>query len=217
MPLDNDKLKKLVNEFTSLTIGVENPEGMSFLTCFPISILLDLHQIDNSISYGVASRNNSLVNHCWLTLDSEGTILDPTIRQFDLNMESTYIGKLDENDITKYFEPINEPVQDCFDAAYNIWAEPLINKQPRTIRRESGFEFKMNLFNVKTAAILNSYISKMENRDQIMSSFKCQRYFSPIFKFLNEKSNSHDTFISNLKQEVPKEFNLLVSRAPINE
>lgn len=187
MPLEKDEIKKLVNEFTSQAIGMENPEGMSFLTCFPISILLDLNQIDNAISYGNASRNNCLVDHCWLTIDTEGTILDPTIRQFDLSMESTYIGKLDENDITKKYQPINLPFQEWFVNAYNIWAEPLINKQPRTIRRESGFENKMNLFNIKTATILNSYISKMENKEQIMSSFKCQRYFSPIFKFINEK------------------------------
>jgi hypothetical protein len=212
MYIEKDSIKKLVNEFTSQTIGLENPEGLCFLTCFPISILLEIHQIHNSISCGDAPKNNSFVNHCWITLDNEETIIDPTIRQFDSNMESTYIGKLEENKVTKKYIPINAHYQEWFVTAYNNWAEPLIGKQPRTYR-EPGFENKMNLINIKTAIVLYSYISKMETKNQIMSSFKCYRYFSPIFKFIKDKSETDSKFILNLKDEMPKNFDLLLSIA----
>jgi hypothetical protein len=95
-----NKIKELVNEFTSQTFGTEIPEGLCFSTCFPISILLYIKQIKNTISCSEVPKNNSTLTHVWLTLDNEDTILDPTIRQFDPNMESTYIGKLSENEIT---------------------------------------------------------------------------------------------------------------------
>ena len=213
MNIEKDRIKKIVNEFTSQTFGAENPEGLSFLTCLPISILLEIKQIDNSISCGEAHRNKSIINHFWLEIDNVGTILDPTIRQFDPNMESTYIGKLNENDVTKKYVPLNTSYQEWFVTTYNIWAEPLINKQPRTFKREPEFEDKMNLLNIKTATILYSYISKMESIDQIMSSVKCHRYYSPIFKFLKDKSNTDYEYILTLKKEIPQDFNLLLSRA----
>ncbi len=205
-------LKDMINEFTSQTFGTEIPNGLCFSTCFPISILLDIKQIKNAISCGDAPKNNTTVTHVWLTLDNEGTILDPTIRQFDSTMESIYIGKLEENKVTKKYIPINASYQEWFVTTYNNWAEPLIGKQPRT-SREPGFENKMNLINIKTATVLYSYISKMETKNQIMSSFKCYRYFSPIFKFLKDKSETDNKFILNLKDEMPKNFNLLLSIA----
>ena len=205
MQIEKDKIKKIVNEFTSRTFGLENPKGLCFLTCFPISILLETHQIENSITCGDAPRNYNLVNHCWITLDNEGKILDP-------NMESTYIGKLDENTVTKKYVPINASYQEWFMTTYNNWAEPLINKQQRTFR-DPSFENKMNLINIKTATVLYSFISKLETKNQIMSSFKCHRYYSPIFSFLKDKSKSDSNFILNLKNEMPKDFNLLLSKA----
>lgn len=217
MQTENDHIKKIVTEFTSQTIGIENPEGLCFVTCLPVSILLETHQIANSISCGDAPRNKSVVNHCWITLDHEGTIIDPTIRQFDPNMESTYVGKLDDNKVTKKYVPINASDQELILSTYKIWAEPLINKQPRTIIREPEFEHKMIYANIKTATVLYSYISTMACADQIMSSFKCNRYYSPIFKFLKEKSKSDNHFILNLKNEMPLAFDLLLSKALIDE
>ena len=46
-----------------------------------------------------------------------------------------------------------------------------------------------------------------------MSSFKCDLYYSPIFKFLKDKSESDNNFIFNLKNEMPQAFNLLLSKA----
>ena len=63
MQTENDHIKKIVTEFTSQTIGIENPEGLCFVTCLPVSILLETHQIANSISCGDAPRNKSVVNH----------------------------------------------------------------------------------------------------------------------------------------------------------
>ena len=216
MHTDTFSIKKIVSEFTSQTFGAENPEGLSFSTCFPISILLDLNQIENSISCGNAPRNNSIVNHFWLTIDHEGTILDPTIQQFDPTMESIYVEKINENEVTRKYVPIASTYQDWFMSAYNICAEPLINKQPRTFRKDPAFERKMNLINIKTATVLYAYISKMESINQTMASIKCTQYFSPIFTFLKNKSETDSNFIVNLKNEMPQDFTLLLSRALSN-
>jgi hypothetical protein len=213
MQMDRDRIKEMVNEFTSQTFGAEIPEGLCFSTCFPISILLDMNQINNSISCGEAPNNNIIVNHCWLTLDDEETILDPTIRQFDSNIESTYIGKLIANEVTKKYVPVKTSYQEWFDTAYNIWAEPFIDKQPRTFQREPGYEDKMNKLNIKTATILYSYILEMASKDQFMSSFKCERYFSPILTFLKDKLNTDKNYIYSMTEDMPEGFNLLLLRA----
>lgn len=208
-----NKIKDWVNEFISQTFGSEIPDWLCFSTCFPISILLDINQIKNTISCGVVPKNNSTVTHFWLTLDNDGTILDPTIRQFDPNMESTYIGKLTENEVTKMYVPEKRTFEEWFDSSYVVWTEPLIDKKPRTFQRQPGFEDKLNILNIKTATVLYSFISKMEANNQIMSSFKCQLYYSPIFKFLKDKSETDKYFIIKLKDEMPKDFNLLLSIA----
>lgn len=206
-------LKDMINEFTSQTFGTEIPNGLCFSTCFPISILLDIKQIENSISCGDAPKNNTTVTHVWLTLDNEGTILDPTIRQFDPNMESTYIGKLTENELTKKYVPEKRTFNEWFYYSYGVWAEPLVDKQPRTFQRPSGFEDKMNLLNLKTATILYGHIEKMLSKDQFIQTKKCNLYFSPIFKFLKDKSNTDKKFIDALTAWMPKDFQLLLSKA----
>ena len=213
METKRNRITELVNEFTKQTLGTEIPEGLAFSTCFPLSIFLDLHQITTSISCGEASKNSSIVTHCWLTLDHEGLIIDPTIRQFDPTMESTYIGKLSANAITKKYVPLKTSYQDWFASVYNIWAEPLIDKQPRTFKREPAFEDKMNMINIKTATILYSYILKMTAKNECMSLSKCERYFSPIFKFLQDKSKIDKKYMLTLTEKMPKDFHLLFARA----
>jgi hypothetical protein len=206
-------IKDMVTEYTSQTFGTEIPDGLCFSTCFPISIFLDIKQIKNSICCGDAPKNNGTVTHCWLTLFNEDTILDPTIRQFDPSMESTYIGKLTESEVTKKYVPVKTSFQEWFVTSYNIWTEPLIDKRPRTIERAPGFEDKMNLLNIKTATILYAHIEKMSSKDQFMRLFKCERYFSPIFNFLKDKSSADKKIFDSLTELMPKDFNLLLSKA----
>ncbi len=205
-----EKLKKMVNAFTAKTFGEEIPEGLSFSTCYPISILLDRHQIHNTISLGSAFKNGVIVSHCWLTLDNEGTILDPTIRQFNPNMASTYIGKLNENEITRNYISISPTTQNRFEDVYELWAEPLIDKQPRTLKREPIFEAQMNTKNVITASVLYACILQFTSHQNILNSDKCVRYFSPIKRCIQEKYKSDKTSFEVLKAKMPQEFDLFL-------
>ena len=204
-------IKKLAEEFTLQTFGTEIPEGYCFLTCFPFSILLDIKQIKYSIICGTVPKNNSNVSHIWLAIDQEGTILDPTIRQFDHNKEAVYLGKLEESEVTKKFKPGQESFKEWFPSTYEIWTEPLVDKQPR-FPRPAGFEDKMNVMNIRTAAVLYAHIDKMPLKEEFIQGNKCQYYFSPIFKFLREKSNTNKAFVDQLSNSMPNGFIALLFR-----
>lgn len=210
MKPDIDTIKKIAEEFTSRTFGTEIPHNLCFSTCFPLSILLDSKQLKNSLTCG----DYGAIRHFWLTLDSEGTILDPTIRQFNKKIGPVYIGKLTENTTTEKFIPIKASINEWFKPQYSIWAEPLIDKQPRTCNdRPEGFEERMNLMNIRTATVLNNYIETMPLKSEIIKTNKYKYYFSPIFKFLKDKSNADENFINSMQILMPKNFNLLVSNA----
>ena len=206
-------IKNLAEEFTSQTFGTEIPEGYCFLTCFPFSILLDIKNIKHSIICGTTSKNDSLVAHIWLYVNQEGTIIDPTIRQFDHTMEAVYVGKLEENEITKQFKPGQDSFNEWFPNAYEIWTEPLVDKNPRTFTRPAGFEDKMNLINIRTASVLYSHIDIMPLKEEFMQENKCNNYFSPIFKFLREKSSTDKAFVDQLSKSMPYGFDALLLRA----
>lgn len=170
-------------------------------------------EIDNTITCGNSPKNNGIVSHIWLTLDNEGTILDPTIRQFDYNMESVYLGKLTENEVTKKYIPEKRLYEELFKSTYGIWKEPLIDKQPRTYIRPEGFEDKMNLLNIRTASVLYDYIEKIPSNEVFIQKNKCKKYFSPIFTFLRDKLYSDKAFVDKLKNSMPNSFEALLSKA----
>ncbi len=210
--MDKDSIKKIAEEFTSQTFGNDIPSNLCFSTCFSFSILLDTKQVKHSISCGDYSPNDKSTPHIWLTLDDDVTILDPTIRQFDASVDSVYIGKLTENEVTKYYVPGNGTFKEQFDHLYHTWTAPLLNTQPRT-PRPKGFEEKMNLLNVKTASILYRYINTTTNSDDFIRTNKCRRYFSPIFKFLQDKHNANSLFIDSITKLMPHDFNVFSSKA----
>lgn len=208
--VDKIKIKQLVEDFTSKTFGAEIPTGLCFSTCFPLSILLDIHQIKNRICCGDYPLNAGLVTHVWLEIDDEGTILDPTIRQFDATMEATYIGKLSDNTVTSKYLSDKRTFQQWFKSSYDVWTEPLIDKRPRIYERPVGFEERMNLFNVKSASVLYNYIDKIPQKELFMQRNKSKDYFYPIIKFLREKSNADENFLDSVSKLMPEEFNLLL-------
>lgn len=207
MEQNKDTIKKLAEEFTSLTFGNDIPYNFCFLTCFPLSILFDFRKINHTISCGDYSLNSKNTPHVWLTLDNEGIILDPTIRQFDMSLESVYIGKLTEN-----YVPVAGTFKEWFDNSYQTWTAPLLNTLPRTPRTE-GFEEITNLQNIKTASILYKYLGALGNSDEFIKNSKCKFYFTPIFKFLQDKINSDNSYINMLHSSMPKDFEILLSKA----
>jgi len=68
--------------------GIENPEGIWFLTCLPISMILESLQIAHTIIFGDAPEKK-IVNRYGTKTDYVGTISDPIIRHFNLCQEST--------------------------------------------------------------------------------------------------------------------------------
>lgn len=171
----------------------------------------------NKIICGDFPKGNSSVRHFWLGLDDDGTIIDPTIRQFDEIIKTVYVGKVLCNNITRQFIQIESPIEEWFRPQYNLWAEPLIDRQPRTYsERPKGFEDRINFLNIKTATVLYNYIEKAQLKERIIETKKFKCYFSPIFKFLNDKANSDINFIDSLKDLMPEGFNLLLSKAQNN-
>jgi len=210
--MDTNHIKKLAEDFTSQTYGTEIPDWLCFSTCFPLSILLNIFNIKHDIRSGKSPKNGQIVDHIWLTLDNEGTILDPTIRQFDESMDSVYLGKLTENTVTRKYIPDNTKFIDWFESSYHSWTAPLVNEQYRT-QRPVGFEERTNLFNVKAACILYGHIEEAMLLEEFLKAKKCQHYFLPIFKFLRHKFEADSRFIASLKKSMPGNFESFLERA----
>lgn len=94
MELNYDIIKEIAEDFVFQTFGNENPDGLCFSLCFPLSVLFTLMDIDHEIAFGKAQKVHAEISHFWIILDKNGTILDPTIRQFNSNEVKVYLGKI---------------------------------------------------------------------------------------------------------------------------
>ena len=114
--------------------------------------------INDCIDFVDKTKNNIEISHFWITLDNNGTILDPTIKQFNPNELPVYFGNIQENATTsKYIK--NENIGDqAFAQTYELWAAPMF--QDKSIRQlPPNLENKFISFNVATAYVLMSSIS----------------------------------------------------------
>ncbi len=103
-----NELKILVQTLTSVPIWNENPKGFCFSSSFALSIYLNALGYQNSIAEGTFN-----VKHFWLTIEGDDNIIvDATIRQFDWKQDPIYIGKIEENEITKQYKINNSSFND---------------------------------------------------------------------------------------------------------
>lgn len=211
--LDKDKIKQLAKEFTAQTFGNEIPKGYCFSTCFALSILFDMKGIKNSMSYGEfpSGQGTYPTFHTWITLKDNVTILDPTIRQFDENMESVYIGKLLENQVTQKYIPNEDDPDELFISLYDRWKKPLIGQHLVPIQIQNlDFEEKMIHLNIKTAIVLYTHILREPSGDKfLITNKKCGHYFSPVIFYLKTKSKAGTDFINSFEPSIPNSSMLI--------
>lgn len=84
------RIEKLVKEFTKEVLADQNPKSMCLTICLPLHI----HLINNGFINSLCGGLYQDTPHYWLSLeDYEDTIVDPTIRQFNNNAPSIFIGQ----------------------------------------------------------------------------------------------------------------------------
>jgi hypothetical protein len=180
-----DIIKEIAEDFVFQTYGNENPGGMCFSLCFPLSVLYTLMGFDHKITFGKSPINHTEVSHFWITLDKNGTILDPTIRQFNSNDENVYLGNRIDNETTKRYQIYECNLDDEFSQNYHSWAELLFQHEHR-MPRTQDFEKRLITFNVATAQVLFKYLLKYGLLEKLKTSYYGLSYFRPISFILKE-------------------------------
>ena len=202
-----DIIKEIAEDFVFQTYGNENPDGMCFSLCFPLSVLYTLMGFDYKIIFGKSPINHIEVSHYWITLDKNGTILDPTIRQFNSNEENVYLGNRFENETTKRYQINEGNVDDEFSQTYHSWAELLFQHEHR-MPRTQDFEKRLITFNVATAQVLFKYLLKYGLLEKLKTSYYGLSYFRPISFILKENYPIDSTLfgvksnLDNYKDEI---------------
>ena len=118
--------KKLTEDFISESIKTEDPAGLCFATSFPLLIYLATKQIKSRLKTGKVPKEmphdpNFKVDHYLLQIDSDGTILDPTIQQFNKDVEPIYIGKPIDSEVTNKYKLCDLPINSWFQQTYDSW------------------------------------------------------------------------------------------------
>lgn len=164
---DRLRIKNLAENFTRSTLGETDPEHMCFTICYPLHLHLMNNGFNNSLSGGTYQNTS----HYWLSLeDDDKTIVDPTIRQFNNNEPSVFIGEKpkDYPDGSKY----------VFAESYQCWLNGLLGKRSRL---PEGFVEKLISVNLKALSILIT-----ETDPQIFSShLQFKMYYDGILKALH--------------------------------
>jgi hypothetical protein len=207
LKIDVHQIKKLTGDFIPKGIDSEIPAGFCFSTSFPLQIFLATKKIDCQLRRGRAPKlfpDNVIrkVPHFWLQLDSEGTMLDATIRQFNGNAERIYIGKLKDNEVTKKYTMSHLHIDLWFHFAYKTWKESLLPK--------GDYEKKNILYTLKLATNLNNEIKQMPLGDKFIKHPACKLFFSPIHNFL-VIWNKNKMLLESVTNELPNNFDDLLS------
>jgi hypothetical protein len=207
---EHNHIKKLTEDFISESIRHENPAGLCFGTSFPLLIYLATKQIKSSLIKGgvpqpKADGTIQNVPHYWLQIDSEDIILDPTIQQFK-NPDPIYIGKLQDNEITKKYIPNNLKCDSWFHEDFDGWKKPY---EDSTFPLDGPFEKRSITYTIKLATILHAEIKKLNSVDESINRL-FGLYFRPIYFFLYHWHTEVINF-KITKENLPTGFDSLLS------
>lgn len=125
MTVDNDYIKSLAKEFTSESIQDQDPAGLCFPTSFLLQVYLGTKGIKSELIKGEvpelksdgATQKNP---HYWLQIDKTDIIVDATIQQFK-SPDPIYVGRVQDNDITKTYIPSELEFQSWFKTDFGNW------------------------------------------------------------------------------------------------
>lgn len=192
MKLEHLRVKKLAEDFISESIKNEDPSGLCFATSYPLKIYLLTKNVRSKLIAGKVPKSipedvNFKFDHFWLQIDKDGTMLDPTIKQFSGDDKMPiYLGKLDENVITKSYIVSEIPTKDWFQNVYDAWRTPFIDSTYPC----NDFTKRSIAYQIKLATILHSEMNRLPNPDENINRYY-QDYFSPIFIFLRNWKNGN--------------------------
>jgi hypothetical protein len=113
--IDDAVVLDYANNFTELTLGDTDPQGMCFTVSYTLSLYLQFHGVSNTIESCLVNKE---LPHYLVRLHGRNkTIIDPTVRQFDTLSPKVYMGKKLSNYGT--YIPFE------FDRVYSDWVYPL--------------------------------------------------------------------------------------------
>ena len=191
-------LKEITEDFVSQTYKNEIPDGYSFSLCYPLSVLFSLMDIEHEITIGKSQKNNVEVSHFWITLDNDEIILDPTIKQFNQNEASVYLGDIQKNETTNKYVKIENKGDEIFPNIYELWANLLYQHKHR-IPLPIDLEKKLITLNVAASQVLFHYVNKFELLEMLLKSKYGLSYFKPI-TFVFKQNNLVDEILVCLNQ-----------------
>jgi hypothetical protein len=191
-------IKEIAEDFVFQTYNNEIPDGYCFSLCYPLSILFSLMEIEHEITIGKSRKNNIEVSHFWITFDNNGIILDPTIKQFNQNESSVYLGNIQKNETTNRYINIENKGDESFPNIYELWANLLYQHKHR-IPLPIELEKKLITLNVAASQVLFYYIDKLGLKETLLKSKYGLSYFKPI-SFVFNQNNLVDEILKSLNQ-----------------
>ena len=178
-------IKEIAEDFVFQTYDNEIPDGYCFSLCYPLSILFSLMEIEHEITIGKSRKNNIEVSHFWITFNNNGIILDPTIKQFNQNESSVYLGDIQKNETTNRYIKIENIGDESFPNIYELWANLLYQHKHR-IPLPIELEKKLITLNVAASQVLFYYINKYGLKETLLKSKYGLSYFKPISFVFNQ-------------------------------
>jgi hypothetical protein len=191
-------IKEIAEDFVFQTYNNEIPDGYCFSLCYPLSILFSLMEIEHEITIGKSRKNNIEVSHFWITFDNNGIILDPTIKHFNQNESSVYLGDIQKNETTNRYVKIENKGDEIFPNIYELWANLLYQHKHR-IPLPIDLEKKLITLNVAASQVLFYYINKLGLKEMLLKSKYGLSYFKPI-SFVCNQHNLVDEILICLNQ-----------------
>lgn len=191
-------IKEIAEDFVFQTYNNEIPDGYCFSLCYPLSILFSLMEIEHEITIGKSRKNNIELSHFWITFDNNGIILDPTIKQFNQNESSVYLGDIQKNETTNRYIKIENKGDEIFPNIYELWANLLYQHKHR-IPLPIDLEKKLITLNVAASQVLFYYINKLGLKEMLLKSKYGLSYFKPI-SFVFNQNNLADEILICLNQ-----------------
>lgn len=184
--MNYESVKVISEDFVQQTYGNDIPDGYCFSLCYPLSVLFLLMEIGHEFTFGKAMKGHMQLSHFWITLDEKGTILNPTIRQFNPAETKVYFGDILANETTKRYEKLEPDGDDLFYNTYASWADPLLQIPHR---RQIPFDLEQRLisFNVAASHVLISHVIKMGLEEKLLTSQYGLYYFKPVSSILKYK------------------------------
>lgn len=190
-------IKEIAEDFVFQTYKNEIPDGYCFSLSYPLSVLFSLLGIEHEITFGTAKKYNIEISHFWITFNVNGIILDPTIKQFNHNESSVYLGDIQKNDTTKKYKILELNRVEDFSNTYEKWAELLFLKNNRR-SLPVDLEKKLITINVAASQVLFFYLDKYGLKENLLKSTYGLSYFKPV-SYILQQENLTDHFLCSDK------------------